>query len=53
MAKILEKKKILIIIYVCSDSLYKFYLKNLSFLEEMNEILSQMHIILDVTYQFL
>jgi len=43
-----SKKKILIIIYVSSDSLNNFYPKNLSFLEEMSEILSQMYIILIV-----
>jgi len=49
MARIFEKK-ILIIIYAFSDSLYNFYLKKLSFLEEISLILSLMYIILNVTY---
>jgi len=41
MARIFEKKKYRL--YVSSDSLYNFYLKNVSFLEEMSEISSKMY----------
>jgi len=44
------RKKILTIIYVSSDSLYNFYLKNLSFLEEMSEISSKTYIIINFVF---